>query len=114
MDLINISYQTLSILIPALCIVAIELLRRKLGLEKLKRVQAELDTKKELATLAVKYVEQAYSDLHGPEKYKQAANWLADRSLERGISITMDEIQGLIESAIRMAKDEFGEHWGRT
>jgi hypothetical protein len=58
--LINLSYGALSILIPALCAIAIELLRRKLGLENIKKVQCELENKKELASLAVKFVEQAY------------------------------------------------------
>lgn len=103
--------DAMGILIPALCLVAIELLRRKLGLEKMKRIQSELDTKQELAGLAVRFAEQAYKDLHGKEKYNQAAKWLAARAQERGIKVTSEEIQGLIEAALRMAKDEFGEQW---
>lgn len=113
MDLTSIGYQALGILVPALCVMGIELLRRKLGLEKIKKIQAELQTKKELASLAVRMVEQTYKDLHGQYKYDQAAEWLAARAGERGIKISSEEIKGLIEAAIRMAKDEFGEQWAQ-
>ncbi len=112
--LIELSYSVLSILIPALCAIAIELLRRKLGLENIKKVQHELDNKKDLARLAVKFVEQAYKDLKGQEKYDKAAEWLAARIQEQGIKVSPEEVMGLIEAAIRMAKDEFGEQWGKV
>lgn len=111
--LIDLSYSVLSILIPALCAIAIELLRRKLGLENIKKVQHELNNKKELAHLAVKFVEQAYKDLKGQEKCDKAAEWLTARIQEQGIKVSAEEVIGLIEAAIRMAKDEFGEQWGK-
>jgi len=61
--------------------------------------------------LAVKFVEQAYKELKGIEKYQVAATWLAAQAAERGINITADEIQGLIEAALRAFKDQFGEEW---
>lgn len=114
MDITSIGYQALGILVPALCLMAVELLRRKLGLEAMRKVQAELYTKQELAGLAVRMVEQAYKDLHGQEKYDQAATWLAARAGERRIKMSADEAKGLIESAIRMTKDEFGEQWANS
>ena len=110
-QILALFWNTLGILIPAGCLLAVELLRRKLGLEKMRRIQTELETKQELAGLAIRYVEQAYKDLKGQAKYNQAANWLAARAQERGIKITPDEVKGLIEAAVRMAKDEFGEDW---
>ena len=110
-QVLALCYNALAILIPALCLITIELVRRKLGLENIKKVQAELSTKQELASLAIKFVEQAYKDLHGADKYNQAASWLAARAGEKGIKVTSDEIKGLIEAAVRMAKDEFGEQW---
>lgn len=74
--LIDLSYGALSILVPALCAIAIELIRRKLGLENIRKVQHELENKKELANLAVKFVEQAYKDIKGQEKFDKAAEWL--------------------------------------
>jgi hypothetical protein len=107
-------WNTLGILIPALCVMAIELLRRKLGMENIRKIQEELNTKLDLASLAIKFVEQAYKDLHGQDKYDQAANWLAARAQERGIQANPDEIKGLLEAALRMAKDEFGEQWANA
>lgn len=109
--LVGIGYQALGILIPALCAIAIELLRRRLGLEKIRKIQEELKAKQQLAILTVKFVEQAYKDLHGEEKYNQAAEWLSARIQELGLHITQDEVKGLIEAALRMVKDELGEEW---
>lgn len=110
---IELAYNALGILVPALVLIMIELLRRKLGLEKMRKIQCELETKQELASLAIKFVEHAYKDQHGQEKYDQAANWLAARAQERGIQANPDEIKGLLEAALRMAKDEFGEQWAK-
>lgn len=92
----------------------IALLKEKYGVEALQRVQKELETKQELAYLAVKFVEQAYKDLDGKEKYTQAAVWLSNRIEEIGLEITEDEIKGLIESTLRHIKDELGEEWAEV
>lgn len=42
-----ISYNLLAVLIPALVALAVEYLRRKLGVEKLKQIQEELAAKQE-------------------------------------------------------------------
>ncbi len=112
-DFVLIGYNALGILVPALCLIIIELLRRKLGLEKMKKIQYELATKQELASLAVKFAEHAFTGLRGQEKFDQAAIWLAARAQERGLIVTPDEIQGLLEAALRMIKDEFGEQWAK-
>jgi LL-H family phage holin len=113
-QILALFWNTLGILIPALCVMAIELIRRKLGMENIRKIQEELNTKMDLASLAIKFVEQAYKDLHGQDKYNQAANWLAARAGEKGIKVTSDEVKGLIEAAVRMAKDEFGEQWANA
>lgn len=110
-QIVNLAYDVLAILLPVLAVILAEWLRRKLGVESLARIQRELETKKELAALAVKFVEQAYRDLKGEEKYQEAARWLATQAIDRGINITSDEIQGLIEAALRAFKDQFGEEW---
>lgn len=108
---ISFAYDAFLILLPVLAAGLVELIRRKLGVEKMQRIQKELETKQELAFLAVRFTEQAYRDLRGQDKYNQAATWLAKRAQERGIKISVDEIQGLIEAALRSFKDEFGEQW---
>lgn len=111
--LVQLAYDLLAILIPALAALAVEYLRRRLGTEKVKRIQEELAAKQELATLAVRFVEQVYKDLHGPDKYKKAAEWLAARAQEHGLKLTADEIKGLIEAALRQLKDAFGNEWAK-
>lgn len=109
--LVNLAYDILAIILPVLAAGLVELIRRKLGVEKMQRIQKELETKQELAALAVRFAEQAYREYHGPEKYNAAAQWLAYRATEHGIKLTPEEIKGLIEAALRMIKDEFGEEW---
>jgi LL-H family phage holin len=111
--LLQLAYDLLAILIPLLAGFIIEFIRRRLGVEKMKQIQEELAAKQELATLAVRFVEQVYKDLHGPDKYQKAAEWLAARAGELGIKVTPDEIKGLIEAALRELKDAFGEEWAK-
>lgn len=111
--LLQLAYDLLAILIPALAALAVEYLRRRLGTERVKRIQEELAAKQELATLAVRFVEQVYRDLHGPDKYQKAAEWLAARAQEHGLKLTADEIKGLIEAALRQLKDAFGNEWAK-
>jgi len=89
-------------------------LRKRLGVEGMHKIALELSLKQELAELAVKFVEQIYRDFDGEEKYTMAAIWLADRISELGLKITESEVKGLIESALRTLKDEFGEQWAKT
>lgn len=89
-------------------------LKKKIGVEGMKKIESELATKQELAALAVRFVEQVYRDLHGEAKYQKAAEWLAARAEELGLTITPDEIKGLVEAALRAFKDEFGEEWAKV
>ncbi|NLZ52784.1 MAG: hypothetical protein GX892_06510 [Thermoanaerobacteraceae bacterium] len=63
---------------------------------------------------AYRFVEQVYKDLHGPDKYQKAAEWLAARAQEHGLKLTADEIKGLIEAALRQLKDAFGNEWAKA
>lgn len=112
--ILALAYDLLAILIPVLAGFIIEFIRRRLGVEKMKRIQEELATKQELAALAVRFVEQVYRDLHGEQKYQKAAEWLAARAGELGLKVTPQEIKGLIEAALRAFKDEFGEEWAKA
>lgn len=88
-------------------------IRKRLGVEGMLKIEAELALKQELAALAVRFAEQAFRDLKGEEKYNRAAEWLAERAEEIGLAITAGEIKGLIEAALRAFKDEFGEEWAK-
>ncbi len=86
-------------------------LRKRLGVEWMQKIELELSLKQELAELAIKFVEQVYRDFDGDEKYTVAAIWLVDRVSELGLKTNESEVKGLIESALRTLKDEFGEQW---
>jgi LL-H family phage holin len=111
---VKIAMDVLAVLIPALVGLSMEYLRRRLGTEKMRKIQEELLAKKELALLAIKMVEQIYIDIKGQEKYDKAAEWLSQRCKDYGIAVTSDEIQGLIEAAIRTLKDELGDDWANA
>ncbi len=111
---VQFGYDALAIFIPVLVALAVEYVRRRLGTEKLRKIQEELATKQDLAILAVRFVEQVYKELEGPAKYQKAAEWLAARANEHGIRITTDEVKGLIEAALREMKDAFGEEWAKV
>lgn len=112
--IISLVYDAFLVLLPVLAVMLVEYIRRRLGLEKMQRIKKELETKQELAGLAVRLVAQSYNDLQGEEKYNQAAEWLVTQAKQRGINITLDEVKGLIEAAVRAFKDEFGEQWAKT
>lgn len=109
-DIVN---DILALLIPVLVAALVELVRRKIKAEQLQYIALQMEQKKALAILAVKFVEQTYRGLHGEEKYNEAAKWLSERSAEYGIKISDVEIKGLIEAALREIKDHFGEHWSQ-
>jgi hypothetical protein len=111
---VKIAMDVLAVLIPAFVALFMEYLRRQLGTEKLKQIQNELILKQDLAILAVKFIEEAFKQLKGEEKYEQAAIWLSMQLKQYNIVVAPEELRGLIESALRSLKDEFGNTWAHT
>ena len=111
---LNVAYDLLLLLATVAAGLLVAWLKKRLGVEGVNKVNAELQAKQELATLAVRFVEQAYQDLHGEDKYQKAAEWVSTRAGELGLKVTAEEIRGLIEAALRAFKDEFGEEWAKT
>ena len=58
------------------------------------------DTKKEIAMLTVRYVEQVFKTLHGGDKLKEAKSTLVKILNENGIEISEDEVNLLLEAAV--------------
>ena len=112
--LLRVLYDILVLLATVAAGYAVAWLRKRLGVEGMQRVEAELATKQELAGLAVRFVEQVYKDLHGEAKYQKAAEWLAARARELGLALSADEVKGLTEAALRTFKDTFGEQWAKA
>ena len=101
----------IAVLVPILVGYTIAWLKKRIGTEKMEALVRELATKRELARVAVLFVQQAYKDLGGPEKYEKAAEWLSDTAQKMGIQLSEDEIKGLIEAALKELKAELGEAW---
>lgn len=114
MDFSSLLAYIISVLITAGIGLLVELIRRQIGIEGMKQISLTLAQKQVLATIAVQFVEQAYKDYAGEAKLAKASEWLAARAAEHGIKLTADEIQGLIESALRQMKDQFGSTWGKA
>jgi len=111
--LVDIAKGVLTILIPIGVGLAVEFIRRRLGTERVRKIQAELRTKQELAFVAVKFAEQLLRSSGGAEKYRVASEWLSSQAASKGIKIDAYEIRGLIEWALREIKDELGNQWAQ-
>lgn len=111
-------YDVLSIvlylLVTALVAGLIWLVVTKIGAEKMQRVAKELEMNKELAAAAVRYAQQVYWNIDGPIRYQKAAEWMVNECTRYGIRITVTQLKGLIEDALRTFKDEFGEEWAKA
>lgn len=112
---LRLAYDILAILITVAVALLIGWLKKKLGIEGIKKVQEELTAKQELALLAVKAVEQLWGGvLHGDEKVQKATEFISEQAAKVGLAISPEEIRTLIEWAVRTMKDEFGEAWGKV
>lgn len=112
-QLIQLAYDALAILVPALVALGIAWLSKRLGVEGVAKLRQQLEAKQALALAAVRFAEQAFYDFDGPRKYNEAATWMQQMAARYGLQVTEDEIKGLIESALRLLKDEFAEQWAR-
>lgn len=106
---IQLGYNILILLITFFLAIATEYIRRRIANEQLEKIRHELDTKQELARIAVKFAEQAWRDFNGQRKFEEAAGWLAAQAQTRGLKVTDSEIKALIEFALREIKDHLGK-----
>lgn len=67
------------------------------------------DTKRELAMLTVRYVEQVFKTLHGTEKLDKAKASFVSILNEKGIKITDEELTMLLEAAVHKMNENGGE-----
>jgi len=108
---LRLLYDIIAVLVPILVAYLVAWIQKRLGSEKVQKIIYELETKKELARIAVMFVQQAYKDLGGPAKYEKAAEWLSDMSDCMGLDLTSEEVKALIEAALKELKAELGEAW---
>ena len=109
--LINAIVSVVALLMSGLIGILISWLKKKLGVEKMKQIVAELENKQAIIDAVVLCVQQLYETLEGKEKYdkafKLASKWLT----EKGLEISANEIKVLIESSVKKMKKEFSEGW---
>ena len=106
--------NALMLLIAAAVALLMEVLRRQLGFDTLRKIETELHLKQDLAMVAVKYAEQAYRNSTGPAKYVHASEWLSLVLESRGLKMSPEDLRALIEWALREIRDEFGDQWGKS
>lgn len=66
-------------------------------------------TKRDVAKIAVQFVEQVYKDIHGEEKLTEALVAASEMLAEKGISVTDLELRVLIEAAVAEFNEAFNK-----
>ena len=107
-DLLTQIFMLLGILLASF---VVALLKKQLGVEKLKQIEAELAVKQEIVDTIVLFVQQVYSAYGGEEKYKLALVRATDMMNKKGLKITPEELESLIEASVKVMKKEFGDAW---
>ena len=107
-DLLTQIFMLLGILLASF---VVALLKKQLGVEKLKQIEAELTAKQEIVDTVVLFVQQVYTAYDGEDKYKMALVRATDMMNKKGLKITPEELESLIESSVKRMKKEFGDAW---
>ena len=77
--------------------------------KNLYRRYVNTEVKQNVCRTAVRFVEQVYKDLHGPEKLREAMH-AASKMLEGyGITISEEELVAMIEAAVNEFNRNFGD-----
>ena len=109
--LLNAVVSLVVLLMSGLIGILISWLKKKLGVEKMKQLVAEIENKQAIIDAVVLCVQQLYESLEGREKYdkafKLASQWLG----EKGLNVTANELKVLIESSVKKMKKEFADNW---
>jgi len=102
----------LSAIVSFVAVMAGRFLDRLAKTKEGEKAFALIKLKKELAIGAVQYAEEKFRNLKGPEKYRQAFQWLSERFCQYGLDIDPDDLDGLIHDALMDLRNEFGREWG--
>lgn len=89
-------------------------IKKRLGVETMKKIEQEVNNKKELARLAVLFAEQYFRYSNGEEKYVQASKWMSERLSEIGLSLSDSEIRGLLESSVHQMNKTLKAEWDKA
>lgn len=75
--------------------------------KKLYNQYVDTQTKKDVVSTTVQYVEQVYKDIHGQKKLDKALERASELLKEKGIAVSDTELETLIESAVCGFNDGF-------
>lgn len=67
------------------------------------------EIKQSVCRTVVRFVEQVYKDLHGPEKLAQAMAKASELLAEKGITISESELVAMIEAAVNEFNNAFAK-----
>jgi phosphoenolpyruvate carboxylase len=90
--------------IPCIIGVIIAAAKHFIGAQKVTKIVNDLQAKSCLAADAVKFAEDAFTELGGAEKLENAKKDLISRLNQYGISVTEDESDTLVRAAYQIAK----------
>jgi len=102
-ELINLLFTVITVLIGMIG-------ARLTGYLKKKGVLQQIENNKELVRIVVDAVEQSYQFFDGAEKFEMAKQNALTLLNEKGITITENELELLIESAVIEAKRSYHEN----
>ena len=68
------------------------------------------EMKQAVCRTAVRFVEQVYKDIHGPEKLKRAMIKASELLAEQGIDISDTELVAMIEAAVNEFNNNFNKN----
>jgi hypothetical protein len=69
---------------------------------------------KELVVDGVLFVQEKFWEYSGEEKFEFAKQWVIERLNEKGIDVSMEWLEGLIDAVVKQLRAEFGdESWYR-
>jgi hypothetical protein len=109
--LMNLLVELITLLATILAGLAVQYLRKKIGVEKLNAIEAELAAKQEIVDTVVLFVQQVYEEYDGETKYARALSVASEWLTEKGFTVTNAELQSLIEASVKALKKEFAEQW---
>lgn len=68
---------------------------------------------RELVEDAVLFVQEKYWDHAGEDKFNYAKYWVIDRLNEKGVNVSIEWLDGLIDAAVKRFREELAETWYR-
>jgi len=109
MNITSLLQTILILFLIVLVVIEIEYLRRTIKTKKILYLKHEWEVKKEWALMAVEYTEQRYKGQNGVIKYNAACERLSTHAEDKGIKLSILEIEGLIESSVLLLKNKSQE-----